>query len=515
MALPININELITGKTVEWERIEFKKGWNPLEFLHSVSAFANDINNWGGGYIIIGTEEKDGKPILPPLGIQANQVDKMQKELLNLCYKIVPNYFPVVEPIEFQGKLILIIWVPGGPVRPYKAPESLAKGSLLTYFIRRYSVTKKASEAEVRDLLQMSAQIPYDDQIRQTASLNDLNLQFIQEFLTEVGSDLATKTDLPFRELCRRMNIAEGPDEFLKPKNIGLLMFNDSPEKFFSCAQIDLVEFKNDVGDRYTEKIFTGPIHHQLRSALIYIKNNLIAEKVEKVPGIAESRRFYNYPFEAIEEALVNTVYHRSYQDDSPIEVRAFPNMIELISYPGPLPPLNKEKLRSGKISARKYRNRRIGDFLKELHLTEGRGTGIMKIKRVMEQNGSPEPTFDTDDELSYFLTVLPIHPEWQSYSDGKNKVGARDRDRDGDRDGDRDPADREMIILDYCLRPKKRREIMIRLNLYNNPKNFSKYVQPILDKGYLELTLPDKLSSKNQQYKTTHTGEAYLKGND
>lgn len=29
MALPINIKELINGKTVEWERIEFRKGWNP------------------------------------------------------------------------------------------------------------------------------------------------------------------------------------------------------------------------------------------------------------------------------------------------------------------------------------------------------------------------------------------------------------------------------------------------------------------------------------------------------
>lgn len=46
MALPINIEELINGKTVEWDRIEFKKGWNPEEIVHSICAFANDINNW-------------------------------------------------------------------------------------------------------------------------------------------------------------------------------------------------------------------------------------------------------------------------------------------------------------------------------------------------------------------------------------------------------------------------------------------------------------------------------------
>ena len=43
MALPININELINGTTVEWERIEFKKGWNPEQVLKTITAFANDL----------------------------------------------------------------------------------------------------------------------------------------------------------------------------------------------------------------------------------------------------------------------------------------------------------------------------------------------------------------------------------------------------------------------------------------------------------------------------------------
>jgi len=49
MTLPINIDSLITGRSIEWERLEFKEGWNPVNTLHSICAFANDINNWGGG----------------------------------------------------------------------------------------------------------------------------------------------------------------------------------------------------------------------------------------------------------------------------------------------------------------------------------------------------------------------------------------------------------------------------------------------------------------------------------
>ena len=50
MALPLNIDDLIHQRKVEGARIEYKKDWNPEKVLHSVCAFANDIDNWGGGY---------------------------------------------------------------------------------------------------------------------------------------------------------------------------------------------------------------------------------------------------------------------------------------------------------------------------------------------------------------------------------------------------------------------------------------------------------------------------------
>ena len=72
MALPINIDELLHGNTVEWDRIELKKSWNPEIILHSLCAYANDINNWDGGYIIIGVEEENGVAKLPPFGLETS-----------------------------------------------------------------------------------------------------------------------------------------------------------------------------------------------------------------------------------------------------------------------------------------------------------------------------------------------------------------------------------------------------------------------------------------------------------
>ena len=95
MALPVNISELVHGKVVEWERLEFKEGWNPEDALHSVCAFANDMNNWGGGYIIIGIKAIEGIPQFPPKGLALESIDRIQGELIGICYKVQPNYLPV------------------------------------------------------------------------------------------------------------------------------------------------------------------------------------------------------------------------------------------------------------------------------------------------------------------------------------------------------------------------------------------------------------------------------------
>lgn len=77
------------------------------------------------------------------------------------------------------------------------------------------------------------------------------------------------------------------------------------------------------------------------------------------------------------------------------------------------MPPLDNIKLQNYKFEVRKYRNRRIGEFLKELHLTEGRSTGIPTILREMEKNDSPKPVFETDEERSYFKTTFKINQKF------------------------------------------------------------------------------------------------------
>lgn len=80
MAIPTNIKTLLSGEVVEWARIEFKETWNAEASLKSVCAFANDLDNWGGGYIVIGVEENEGQPIHPLKGVPTDKIDACQKK---------------------------------------------------------------------------------------------------------------------------------------------------------------------------------------------------------------------------------------------------------------------------------------------------------------------------------------------------------------------------------------------------------------------------------------------------
>ena len=63
MRLPINIEKLLGGRAVEGDRIEYKTGWNPDAIYRSVCAFANDFDETGGGYIVVGVKEVNGRPV--------------------------------------------------------------------------------------------------------------------------------------------------------------------------------------------------------------------------------------------------------------------------------------------------------------------------------------------------------------------------------------------------------------------------------------------------------------------
>ena len=555
--LPINIDNLLRRRTIESERVEYKAGWNPAGVLHALAAFANDFHNLGGGYVVVGVEERNGRPVLPPRGIDPNAVDRIQKELLNLGNSAIqPPYHPLTAVNEIDGRTILVLYAPGGETRPYRASVSLSsRRKEWAYYIRKQSSTVRATGQDERELLGLAATVPFDDRYRQNASLNDLSFRLIQQYLQDVGSDLLPEVaELSMDALGRRMNIVGGPSEALFPKNVGLLFFNDRPHEFFPATQIDVVWFPDGPGgDQFEEKEFRGPLSAILRDAITYIERNYLKETVIKHPNKPEAERFWNFPVAAIEEALGNAIYHRSYEEREPVEVRITPEELLVLSYPGADRSIRMEDLQRGKAVSRRYRNRRIGEFLKELDLAEGRSTGVPKILRTMRNNGSPPPSFETDEDRTWFRVRVPAHAaipqtdetareqlgeqdtlqdeplvaseegtatEQDKHLQNKDKslVTPHEHPHDAPQDTPQDtphdtPQDVQVAecverLVGTLRREMSRVGLQAAMKLRDRRSFRETYLKPALEGGFIEMTLPDKPTSRNQRYRRTPAGE-------
>lgn len=108
---------------------------------------------------------------------------------------------------------------------------------------------------------------------------------------------------------------------------------------------------------------------------------------------------------------MVNAFYHRDYQQRKTIEIRIYPNSIVFLNHGGPDRSIPLQAFQEGKVRSRRYRNRRLGEFLKELDLCEGRATGIPTVLKSLKYNGSPAPRFYTDEDRTVFEVEIFRHP--------------------------------------------------------------------------------------------------------
>lgn len=210
-----------------------------------------------------------------------------------------------------------------------------------------------------------------------------------------------------------------------------------------------------------------------------------------------------NYSYEAIEEFLSNAIYHRSYQIYEPVTVRIERDRIEISSAPGPDRSISDHDIKHYHMRARRYRNRRIGDFLKELHLVEDRNTGIPTSLKSIRANGSPLPLFLTDEDRTFFSVILPIHEaftdtdrtdfelsEHKTEANEQKKVKRRSRD------------EIKKAILDSLQYESKATNIIYKeLGYSGSPsKVFREVIEELVDENEVEFVNKEqKHDSKNR----------------
>ena len=277
------------------------------------------------------------------------------------------------------------------------------------------------------ELRELANRMPFDERGNSDIQLEDISLVLLRDYLVKVGSKLADEViTTPLATILDQMELYTGPKENRLLRNVAAMMFCENPNKFFPYTQIDVVTFPNGKmkdPNNFTEVTFKGSVPQMIKQTMDYIKSNVLKEHVRKVSGRQEAERFWNYPYDAIEEAVVNSVYHRDFLQHEPIEITIEPSGISILNCPGPDRSISKEDIAKGDmLKSRRYRNRRLGDFLKELDLTEGRSTGVPTIQTKLAENGSPRAIFETTDDRLTFLVTIPIHEECSDSSETKSE---------------------------------------------------------------------------------------------
>lgn len=275
MAIPVNVEDLLNKRKIESNRIEFKAGWNPDKIYHTICAFANDFDNIGGGYIIVGVEEENGVAKRPVIGVPIEQLDRIQKEMIGYDNKIEPYYLPRVDVQTIDGKPILTIWAPAGVNRPYNVRERVtAKQSECKWYVRSGTNTIEAKGEVLDELREMANRIPFDE------------------------------------------------------------------------------------------------------------------------------------------------------RGNEQIEITIEPKKISILSYAGPDRSISLEAIQKAeRLKARRYRNRRLGDYLKELQLSEGQATGIPTIQDELRKNGSESARIETDEDRTYFLMEIPCREGFENTIEPSNEA--------------------------------------------------------------------------------------------
>ena len=556
MALPINIEDLLDKRKIESNRIEFKEGWNPDKIYHTICAFATDLENTGGGYILVGVEEENGMAKRPVKGIPEEEIDKILKDMVGFDAKISPAYLCKASPEVVDGKTILVIWVPTGINRPYSVMESVvAKKSVPKFYVRSKSSTIEAKGEILDEVRELANRVPFDDRGNDAIKIDDISGVRVYEYLKTVGSKLVDEfVRKSLSEILDEMDLLVGPVENRLIKNVAAMMFCDHPEKFFPVTQVDIVHFPEGSIENPDLMIevpkIVGPVPNIINETLSYLRTNVIKQRITKPADTEKAIKAFNYPYQAFEEAVVNALYHRDYREREPVEITIEPTHIEILSYAGPDRSISAEAIREAKkLKARRYRNRRLGDFLKELDLTEGRATGIPTIQRNLKLNGNKPAVIETDDDRTYFLITIPCREDmvgassliseelWTIPHELEQVLGqVSEQVQAIVQQSDITKKDKLGQILVQVLVQVKRnskfnsrlvnlttsivnaltflRDENYRANELNDAidfgelKDFKRYIlTPLLGSGYITMTMPDKPTSSKQEYKLTEKG--------
>lgn len=465
------LKELITKilkRKTETSKIEFKsaKSGTPEKLYDSLSSFSNT----DGGIIIFGIDEKAGYKVC---GIQFP--DGLETKVVEQCKEMEPVVRPVITFCEYDGKTIAAAEIAEMDTvsKPcYYTGKGKSRGSYIRvgeadlpmteYEIYSYEAFKFKTEDELRTNPRIDYsifdQIQMDGFIAKAVSVkpNLVNMDR-KTFITMNG--LTDKNGIP--TVCGIMLFGKYP-QYLSP-NLDIIAV--------VCATENYAE-ESEAGERFiVNKRLDGTIPQMLESALAFVQQNIAKSTVIDETG--HRNDVSEYPVKAIREIILNALIHRDYSihtENEPIRIEIYPNRLEVSNPGGLYGRLSIDDL--GKVKA-DVRNPFIAAALEILTTTENRYSGIPTINAEMKKAGLPAPKFE--DLRGTFKVTL--------YNSKNNQ----------------DELSKK--IIEFCRKPRTKDVLAKEFGFdEKHPSYFiNSYVLPLIEKGILQYTIPEKPRSKNQ----------------
>ena len=319
-----NLAELIYKR--ENERLEFKESLRLKEEIgEAISAFSNA----NGGLILIGISD-NGKIISVDIG--RNTIE----ELANYIKRNTePAIFPSLKVEKIEKKEVIVIEVKESAEKPVFFGNHAYK--------RVGKTNQRISSSELRKLAKESGKrIYWDEQICEEAKLEDIDEEKVRQCLGKArfGRRLEVSPDISVRDALERLNLIKSN----KLTNAAILLFGKKPQKFFLQVKLRSARYKDITPITFIDlKIIEGNIIDQVEEAEKFVLSHI--KKAAKIVGF-ERQEVWEYPINALREAIVNAICHRDYSYSSDITIGIFDDRIE-ISNPGTLPePLTPEDLK-------------------------------------------------------------------------------------------------------------------------------------------------------------------------
>ncbi|HOK79624.1 MAG TPA: ATP-binding protein [bacterium] len=355
----------------ETQEIEFKSIWQD-DYLKVICAFANST----GGKLYIGIDD-NGKIV----GVKDTK--KLLKDIPN---KIRNKLFitPFVSLVEKEEKDVIVIEILSSTFPVFY------EGKI---FVRSGSTTQELTGLELSTFLLEKSGKTWDI-LPSDATEEDLDTETIEKFIFLAEQRLPLiKNIKSHKDLLKKLNLFTKDGRLTRGT---VLLFGKNPQSYFLTAYTKVGRFKTET-DILDTIIINGNLFTQLDGTLEAIEKHISVKFDTRARDLTlkgvSRRDIWEYPLDALREAIINALIHRDYLGTAPIQIKIYDDKIEFWNLGKLMPPLTPDDLR--KTHRANHRNPQIATIFYYAGLIESWGSGTIKMINLCKENELPEPDFN------------------------------------------------------------------------------------------------------------------------